>query len=311
MGKLPSQFIERLKRIYKPSVYISVRQSFLQKRFTTFRVNTLLVDEFQVINSLKNQGFKLQKASLPSHFFILQNKSLRDLQETEEYKKGQIYVQGLSSGLAPEVLKPCEEEFVLDLCASPGSKTTQMSALMKGKGKIVAVEKIKPRFYKLLHNLKIQKVTNVEPLLYDGCVIFKKFGEEFDKVLVDAPCSAEARFDVSSPRTFKYWSIRKIKESQHKQKRLIIAGFKVLKKGGVLVYSTCTFAPEENEEVVEYLLSKFPQAHVEPVSINLSNVYPALNSWENRKFSSQIKGCVRILPDKFFEGFFIAKIRKE
>jgi 16S rRNA (cytosine1407-C5)-methyltransferase len=133
----------------------------------------------------------------------------------------------------------------------------------------------------------------------------------FDKILVDAPCSSEGRFDINAPKTFAYWSPRKIKEMRTKHKGLLWRGCQLLKPGGTLVYSTCTFAPEENEEVVDWVLRKSDGTlRPEPVGIPGLPVYPALREWKKRKYGPSIDACVRIKPDRLWDAFFIAKLRK-
>ncbi len=311
MRRLPSEFLERLKKIYPASTYQKIYTTFNQRRPTTFRINTLKAKDSKVVKELTSQGFKIKPAPLPN-FFIVASGSLREIQKTRVYLEGLIYVQGLSSALPAMILNPREGEFVLDLCAAPGSKTSQMASSMENKGRIVSIEKVKPRFYKLLNNIKIQGVKNVEPILFDGTIIFKKYSEEFDKVLVDAPCSAEGRFYVGKPRTFLYWKPRKIREMARKQKRLVLAGLRVLKKGGVLVYSTCTFSPEENEAIIDYVLKRYEgKIAIEDININISNVMPGLRRWQNREFHPLIKNTLRIIPTNLFEGFYIARLRKK
>ena len=130
-------------------------------------------------------------------------------------------------------------------------------------------------------------------------------------MLVDAPCSCEANFLVDDPRSFSYWSKRKVKECQRKQKRLLFSGLKCLKPGGLLVYSTCTFSPQENEEVINWLLNRFKdEISLEQVKLSITNVKDGLTSWEDKTFSQSLKLTKRILPTKIMEGFYIAKIRK-
>jgi len=179
------------------------------------------------------------------------------------------------------------------------------------EAEIIAIEKIRIRFYKLLANLKIQGVNNVKALLLDGIWVRKRYPEYFDKILVDAPCSAEGRFYIKNPRTFKYWKDKKIKEMVNKQKKLLSAAFYALNKDRVLVYSTCTFSPEENEGMVDWLLNKFKDAiEILPVEVPLSNVRNGLTNWESKKFSASLKLTKRIVPNSYMEGFFIAKIKK-
>jgi 16S rRNA (cytosine1407-C5)-methyltransferase len=243
--------------------------------------------------------------------FILKNLSLKELSQSALYQEGKIYLQGLSSMLPALVLAPKPGEKVLDLTAAPGSKTTQMASLMQNQGEIVAVEKVKPRFFKLKKNLELQGATCVKPILSDAERIWRRFGEYFDKVLLDAPCSSEAGFLISKPKTYAYWKKRKIAEMAHKQRRLLFSAVKALKLGGMLVYSTCTYAPEENEMNLEWLLEKFSaQMQMEEIELHLENFSPVLSKWQKTDFSPSLRKAVRVLPSQGMEGFFLAKLRK-
>ena len=308
--KLPSEFIERVKSIFPPSYHRKVLKAFTIRRPTTFRVNTLKSSFEEVKETLKKEGFKFINPSYPPLSFILVEGTLRELEKTSLYKEGKIYVQTLSSMLPPLVLAPEPGERILDLCAAPGSKTTQMSAMMENEGEIVAVEKIKIRFYKLKANLERQGVKNVKPILRDGTFLPKNFRYSFDRVLVDAPCSGEGSFTIHDPRTYAYWGKRKIKEMVRKQKRLLLSGILALKPGGVLVYSTCTLSPEENEGVLDWVLKRVGnQVEIEKIEIPAETL-PGLGEWEGKTFSPEVKKAIRIPPSLHWEGFFIAKIRK-
>lgn len=243
--------------------------------------------------------------------FVLRNRSSRELTDTAVYRAGHIYVQSLSSMLPPLLLDPQPGEMILDLTAAPGSKTTQMASLMQNRGTIIANDSNKPRFFRLLANVKLQGATCAQCVLSHGETVWRRYGETFDRVLVDAPCSAEGRFDMNDPRTYRYWKLRKVREMVRKQKRLLYSGIRALKPGGVLVYSTCTFAPEENEGVVSWALEKFAGV-VEPMASRLpvSNVAVPLTAWEGKPFATGIRHAVRILPTATMEGFFLAKLTR-
>jgi 16S rRNA (cytosine1407-C5)-methyltransferase len=235
---------------------------------------------------------------------------------SEPYAKGAVYLQNVSSQLPALVLDPQPGERVLDLCAAPGSKTGQIGALMAGGGEIVAVEKVRPRFYRLLANLRDQGVTTARAVLGSGTGYWHREPEAFDRVLVDAPCSTEGRFRAEDAETTRYWSERKIKEMRAVQERLLFSAVQSLKPGGVLVYSTCTFAPEENEAVVDRALRTFGDA-LEVLDAGLPEAgrvataaTAGLREWRGRTFNAGIGRTRRILPDGFLEGFFLARVVK-
>ena len=311
LNKLPPEFIERLRRIY-PRQYAAIFDSFLSKEVTTFRANCTKVDVPSLVEELKAKNVVFRHVVWYKKAFILVKPAQRDFQEYALYKEGKVYIQNLSSMLPVIVLKPCQGETILDLCAAPGGKTTQIVSEVKGQAEVVAVEKVKPRFYKLCANIKNQGQQDVVKVeLADGVRVWRDYPRYFDKVLIDAPCSCEAGFLVSHPKTYSYWSYRKVKECQHKQKRLLFSGIMSLKPKGRLVYSTCTFAPEENEEVVNWALRKFgDEIYLEEIELPLRNIRGGLLEWKGRQFVPSMVSAKRIIPTEAMEGFFLACFRK-
>ncbi|MCD6539616.1 MAG: RsmB/NOP family class I SAM-dependent RNA methyltransferase [Candidatus Omnitrophica bacterium] len=309
--RLPSEFRERIKEIY-PHKYFSILNSFLTPKLPTFRINKIKVSYEILAGELKKQNIKFKEVSWYKGGFVLIKPSQREFEEKIFYREGWVYFQNLSSILAVWVLSPEPQDKILDLCSAPGGKTTQIISDTQGKAEVLAVEKIKPRYYKLLANLRKQAQERLLKIyLGEGALIYRKYPQYFDKVLLDAPCSSEANFLVSDWKTFSYWSYRKIKEAQYKQRRLLFSGIESLKKGGSLLYSTCTFSPEENEEVVNWTLEKFkPQVYLEEINLPIPNYQNGLTKWRNKSFSQSLKFTKRILPTEVMEGFFLALFRK-
>jgi 16S rRNA (cytosine1407-C5)-methyltransferase len=309
--RLPELFLARLRHILPSAKWDAIANTFAESKPTTFRVNLLKSSSGILREKLEHLGFGLERAGWYPDAFILRRGNLRELQKTEVYQKGEIYVQSLSSMLPPIVLNPQPGERVLDLTAAPGSKTTQMAAMMKGLGKIIANDNNKIRFFKLKANVEFQGATNVELSMKGGELFGRQYPEYFDKLLLDAPCSAEGRFDVHEPASYRYWKPAKIKEMSRKQKMLFASAFHALRPEGILVYSTCTFAPEENEGVLNWAVEKFQgKMKFEKINLPFANQMPALGQWEGRSFDPAVRGAVRILPTAEMEGFFIAKISK-
>jgi 16S rRNA (cytosine1407-C5)-methyltransferase len=309
--KLPKKFIEKIKKIYPPQLVLDILKTFAIKRPTTFRINRLKIDRREALQEFKKLGIKVKEVLWYPEAFILLWPDLPALSTTHLYQQGKIYVQNLSSMLPPLILNPYRDEKVLDLTAAPGSKTTQMAAMMKNRGEIIAIEKDRARFEKLVANLRIQGAENVKAYNRDGIGIWREYFEYFDKVLVDAPCTSEGRFNILRPKSYRYWNQLKVKRMAKKQKGLIVTGFKSLKPGGSLVYSTCTFSPEENEFVINYLLKKFPQScKIEEIKLNIKNIMPGLTRWNEVRLPPEIKNCLRIIPTELMEGFFICLITK-
>ncbi|MBF0522533.1 MAG: RsmB/NOP family class I SAM-dependent RNA methyltransferase [Candidatus Omnitrophica bacterium] len=288
-------------------------ERFSAKKPLTIRVNTLKASVDDVLGCFDGFGLKYRQVSWYPEALILEDIVPEQLAATALLEQGKIYIQNLASMLVPVILAPQPGDLVLDLCAAPGSKTTQMADMMENKGKIVCVENIRGRFYKLKSVIALLGAGEVcEPCCVDGRRFRSSSGELFDKILVDAPCSSEGRFQLADKKTLAFWSLRKIKEMQKKQKGLLLSASRFLKPGGTLVYSTCTFAPEENESVVDWLLRKTDGVlKVVPWDMEGVSRYPAIQSWNEKVFHPQVQDCGRVLPDGNMDGFFITKLRKE
>ena len=309
---LPKPFLERLHRIIPSQKFDAIANTFTEPKPTTFRINSLKISREQIRKQLEKQGFGLASVSWYPDVFILRKGRLRELEKTESYLKGEIYVQGLSSMIPPLVLDPKPGERVLDLAAAPGSKTTQMACLMNNEGQIVANDSDKIRSEKLKANVALQGAENVQIILDYGESVGKKHPEHFDRVLLDAPCSAEGRFNTREPSSYRYWKPGTVLEMAKLQKKLFASAFSALKPGGTLVYSTCTFAPEENEAVLSDALEKFGgQIEIEAIHLSISNKTTGLSVWEGKQFRPSVKKALRILPIPEMEGFFVARIQKK
>ena len=306
--KLPAGFLEKLKNIY-PSSYPKICETFLNNKEQTFRINYLKTDLPHLRAALTEENIRVRELPWPNASFILIS-DLKKLQASRTYKDGLIYLQNISSMVPPVLLNPQAQEKVLDMCAAPGAKTSQIASLAGKVIELVALEKLQVRYEKLLATLKIQGADFVKAQLLDAVLAKRQFPEYFDKVLLDAPCSAEGRFYVPEPRTYKYWNDVKVRKISRLQKNLLISAIGSLKKGGELVYSTCAFSPEENEEVIDWALNKFKDMQIIPLDIQLSNKMQGLTFWKGKGLSASLKSTARIIPNEFMEGFFVAKLKK-
>ncbi len=309
------KFFERLHDSIPSSFFSDVEKTFLD-RPPTFRVNTLRSRREDVLELLREHGFILRQVPWYQDAFILTKKTKRDLMKLDLYTSGAVYLQSLASMAPPLVLDPKREERVLDLAAAPGSKTSQIAALMKREGILIANDRNKVRFFKLKHNMELLGVTADYPdwqftlRMEDGVKLSREFPLFFDRILLDAPCTAEARFVLSEPKTFGYWSERKIKDMVYAQWRLLLAAWAMLKPGGILVYSTCTFAPEENEVQVSRFIERNKDAEILESGISGLKGLPVVKTWKGKSLHSHISRCFRIFPTEEIEGFFVAKIQK-
>ena len=307
---LPDLFLERMKMVLPKDRYDLAMEGFSSPRALSVRVNSLKAGREDVLGALKERNIGFKEVSWAKDALVLEGISPAELGSMDLVTEGLVYRQGLSSMLPVIFLDPQPEEKILDMCAAPGSKATQIAARMNGQGKLVCIEAVRGRYYKLKSVVQLMGAGNVSIHLMDARR-FHLRDEPFDKILVDAPCSSEGRFNIDAPKTFAYWSPRKIKEMVRKQKGLLLSASRLLRAGGVLVYATCTFAPEENEGVVHWLLKKTEGAlAAEKVIAPAIGSYPAVTEWKGKKFNGQVQNCLRVLPGDGMEGFFIAKFKK-
>jgi NOL1/NOP2/sun family putative RNA methylase len=309
---LPEAFELKLRRIIPANQWNQVLRSFNEERPTTFRINTLKPSNSTMKERLEPQGFKIENVLWNKDAFILRKGRQKDLEKTDLYKNGEIYVQGLSSMVPPLVLAPEPGDKVLDLTAAPGSKTTQMAALMKNQGQIIANDNNAIRLEKLKANAALQGATNVAVLeAGEGGMVWKENHEAFDKVLLDAPCSSEGRFQLDTPSTYGYWREDTNRKMAKDQRRLLKSAVLSVKPGGTLVYSTCTFSPEENEMVVQWALETYGDAlEIQDVTLPMPLHTRGITQWGDLKFHPSVAKAVRVLPTPDVEGFFAVRFKK-
>ena len=226
----------------------------------SIRVNTLKAKVDDVRRRLEEQGFVLSPVEGIPFAFRVEFYPF-EIGRTLEHYLGYIYVQEVSSMLPPIILNPQPGERVLDISAAPGSKTTLLSQLMENRGLVVANDVDVGRTSALASNIDRLGCINTVITQYDGAIFGEKYSGYFDRVLIDAPCSAIGTI-YKNREVVRWWSWKNVQKLVRVQRRLIESGFKALKPGGRMVYSTCTITPMENEEVVRYLLDRFGNARV-------------------------------------------------
>ncbi len=311
--KLKPLFLERMKKLLKNDFNIYL-QSLQKPTLKSIRCNTLKISPEQLKKRLENYGWKISQPFQNYKEIIIIETKLEpgELGRSLEHLLGYYYIQELSSMMPVITLCLEKNESVLDLCASPGSKTTQISANMKNSGELIANEVSFGRVKILASNLERCGAANTLITKKEGsalCLKFKKMKKEFDKILVDAPCSGEGTLRTN-PKTCTMWNIKTINSISRIQKRLVENALEVLKPGGTLIYSTCTHAPEENEEVIDYILKKTKNIKLEKINLPMKS-HQGLTKWQDKTFNPELKKTKRIYPyDSGSEGFFIAKIMK-
>lgn len=309
--KLPQKFLDKLSEFIPSERLDEVLLSFSEEKRVTFRANTIKTSSEELKKGLQTLGFEIEQISWYKDAFILLNKTKSELMETKLYKEGYLYIQNLSSMIPPLALNPRPNETILDMAASPGSKTTQLACFMGNTGTIVANDKSPKRLYRLIANLKEQGVINTKTSAIPGEFLWKRYPEYFDRVLIDAPCTMEGRFTIHQPDSYKDWSPRKIKELSNLQKWLLRSAISCTRVGGTIVYATCAMSPEENEEVVDWVLKRMKEYVIlENIEIPHLTGDNGITKWKHKLFSPQLSKTLRIYPTDAFEGFYVARFQK-
>lgn len=307
---LPPAFLTRLTSILSPENYAQFLKGFNLEGWTSFRVNTLKANPKTILGKLENLGLTITPIAWCQNAYTIPDAQKRLLTETTHFYEGQIYIQNASSLFASLVLDPQSGEEILDLAAAPGGKTLHIADLMHNQGRIAAIEPVRDRFFKLRSNVNLAGASIVATYCKDGSTLWRVVPGRFDRVLLDAPCSAEARFDPQEPKSFAFWSEKKILEMSRKQKKLIYSAIRCLKPGGTLLYCTCSFAPEENEAIIQYSLDKFGKSiEVQPFAVPFDNYQKGLTHWGKEMFDESLSNTIRIIPNEFMAGFYLAKLR--
>jgi NOL1/NOP2/sun family putative RNA methylase len=304
MIEFPKGFRKKFEEILKDE--FPLLEMCLHKRARDcIRVNTLKISRGELKERLEKRGWKLEEAPWYENAFFVETEE--SLAKTNEFFLGYYYIQDAASLVPVIVLNPQPGEVVLDACASPGSKTTFIAELMKNEGLIIANDIAPKRIKALSFNLQRIGATNVVVTMMDARNI-KRLGMKFDKILLDVPCSSSGTF-ISSFRVLQFWSQHVVERLSNLQKQLLKAVVEVLKEDGVLVYSTCSLDPEENEENLEYAVKKLG-LKPEPIEVRGLKYRRGLEAYGKRRFEYS-RFAIRFYPfDNLTEGFFVCKLRK-
>ncbi len=281
------ELLEHIRRTYG-GLADRIQAGFVE-RPVTLRINTLKTSVDEVLFAFAREGIAYERVPWFSDALIVHCPQ-EIIENTPLYQEGHFYLQSLSSMLPPLVLSPSPGESILDMTAAPGGKTTELYCLSGGKAQITACERDKYRFERLKFNLGRQGATRVYAMCRDAAMLddFLKF----DKILLDAPCTGSGTVTSTDIRFTEVFLAKCV----HMQEKLLKKALKLLKKGGTLVYSTCSVLKEENELLLERTLPR--EAHIE--QIVPPEGIPLLPSRE---------GTLTVCPDKLYEGFFVARIR--
>lgn len=286
---------ELLLNEYGEETASSIAKGYSKERPVTIRVNTIKSNVDNIKNELNKQNILFKNVEWYQDALIIENAREDKIKELEIYKNGEIYMQSLSSMIPAIVLSPKKDENILDMTAAPGGKTTQIAALSNNESMITACEKNKIRAERLKYNIDKQGAKKVNIMIEDARKLNDFFS--FDKILLDAPCSGSGTENIYKENFTQELIDRSVKT----QEELLKKALKILKQGKDMVYSTCSILKEENENVLKKVLAK-SNAEIVPIEKELLKGIPLLEA--------SLEGVICVAPTHLYEGFFVAKIRK-
>jgi len=306
---LPEKYKKRIKEMLGEDEAGKYFDSFKEKYYTGMRVNTLKtsVSDFEKISP-----FDIKKVDwTPKGFYYSQE----DKPAKHPYYYAGLYYIQEPSAMAPATFLPVNEhDRVLDLCAAPGGKSTELAAKLNQTGLLVTNDISASRAKALLKNIEISGVTNAVVTSEAPFSLAKHFESYFDKILVDAPCSGEGMFR-KDPSIIKNWEQYGVEYYSKLQKEIILYAADMLKPGGYMLYSTCTFSPEEDEGTIEYLLSNRSEFSIETIDYDFGA--SGQEKWlkKDNNTTSCVKGIEktkRLWPHIINgEGHFLALLKKD
>ncbi len=316
--ELPSFFIDSVAGAYGTAAK-SILEGIVQAkdRPVTFRANALKSNAAEVADALNAADIEFERVPWYADAFVVPASFERAVWDLDLIHDGKIYLQSLSSMLPPLALAVQPGQDVLDMCAAPGGKTTQLAAL-EPQAHVTAAEMHAPRADKLEHNLEKQGAKNVQVMRIDARELDEFFS--FDRILLDAPCTGSGTIIAGCERTIKGFSEQLLQKCARSQRALLDRSLTVLKPGGYLLYSTCSVLPQENEDAVLHVLKKHRDCELmaldktEDADGNPTVAAPfakLLAQHDIPVLHNEIEGTVTVAPTREYEGFFLALITKK
>ncbi len=294
--EIPQFLYKKLEKQYEENIVKKIIEGYEKQKPLTIRINTIKTNIEVVKEKLEKSKIQYKKVKWNEQALIIENAGENIIKELEIYEKGEIYLQSLSSMIPPIILNPKEGENILDMAAAPGGKTTQIAAITNNKAMITACEKNKIRAERLKYNLQKQGVKCANIMVEDARKLNEFFS--FDKILLDAPCSGSGTDNIKDEK----FTEELIKRSQKTQEEMLTKALQILKSGKEMIYSTCSILKQENEEIIQKVLSKI-KAEIVPIDEKYLIDIPLL--------PVDIKGTICVCPTELYEGFYIAKIIKK
>lgn len=298
-SNIPEFLTLMLKKQYGEDITKNIINGYGVDRKTTLRVNNLKSNINEIKERLLKEKIQYNEISWSKDAIVINEND--QISKLDIYEDGKVYLQSLSSMLPPIILNPKEKENILDMAAAPGSKTTQIASITNNNSYITACEINNIRAKRLKYNIEKQGVNCAFVMVKDARKLDDFFS--FDKILLDAPCSGSGTISLKNENLQKVFTEKLIHKSAEVQLALLRKAIKLLKPGGEMVYSTCSVLSIENEEIVEKAL-KGTKAKIVPIENDeLVKELPLL--------PVKIEGTLCVAPNELYEGFFIAKIRKD
>lgn len=309
---LKNSFWQRLEQIYTKNDLEIIKSWFnTKKRKVSFRINLLNSNKEEIEKILLENWLIFSKIDYLENAYILENSMEKDLWNLDIFKDWKIYLQSIASQIPVYFLDLKTWDKVLDLTAAPWSKTSQIASLLWNSWEIIACDNNQIRIDKLNFTLKRQWVKNTKVIKTDARNLQNLYkNETFDRILADLPCSAEWRFNSHIEKSYAFWNENIIKKNALLQKEILLNSIKLLKKNWILVYSTCTIAPEENEEIIDYLLKNFSELEIENINLDYKYIRPWITNFNWKKYNKKLDKSLRCLVSEETEWFFVAKLRK-
>ncbi|AIS52588.1 ribosomal RNA small subunit methyltransferase B [Thermoanaerobacter kivui] len=295
----PNWIVERLLNNYDGEITEGLLKSLNEKSEVCYRVNTLKVSVDKFKDILDSKGISYKSGLYIDEALYV---DIKDVENHELYKEGYIYVQDEASMLVSKVLRPEEGEFVLDVCAAPGGKTTHIGQLIENKGEIIAFDIHPHRLELIKENCERLGITNVKTEVFDATYVNEKYLEKADKVLADVPCTGIGIIRKKPDIKLKDYTKKDIENLNEIQYKILQSSSQYVKKGGYLVYSTCTIGKEENQNVINRFIKNNPNFEF----VDITNEVP-----KSLKSDTLSYGYIQTTPlEHGIDGFFICKLKR-